>query len=58
MHALFAIIRNDFIFCMHFQFDPIMCMDPQGLALPAFKEIEAQSTLFAASLKALLPMTP
>ena len=34
-----------------------MCMDPQGLALPAFKEIEARSTVFAASVEALLPMT-
>ena len=48
MTSFFACISNLTLF---------MCMDPQGLALPAFKEIEARSTVFAASLEALLPMT-
>ena len=31
MRALFAIIRNDFIICMHFRFDPIYAHGFSGI---------------------------
>ena len=35
MRALFAIIRNDFIICMHFRFDPIYAHGSSGTIPPA-----------------------
>ena len=35
MRALFAIIRNDFIICMHFRFDPIYAHGSSGYMILA-----------------------